>query len=195
MKGLFSFLPYFYLAILDSPTPILAPLASDKSITAIKWGEYLAMSIPMQSHSRQGSLIHSGATLLFITLINGPGDWRTFLPATEVLIRMGTFKLSVSATPFTLPTSFCLFFSPLSLLYRLLAMSVWVSALNRIDSLCALKDDYIRGPAGLTPSSETLTCLSPLKRPSHPLHRLIGHCHREKKLKSHLNSIQCLRAM
>lgn len=54
-------------------------------------------------------------TLLFITLINGPRDQGTFLPATEVLIRMGTFKLSVSATPFTLLTSFCLPFPLLAL--------------------------------------------------------------------------------
>ncbi|KAK2902307.1 hypothetical protein Q8A73_012053 [Channa argus] len=60
-------------------------------------------------------------------------------------------------------------------------VSVWVSTLSRMDSLGALKDGYIRGPAGLTPSSATLTfCLSPLKRPSHPLRWLIGHCHREK---------------
>lgn len=132
----------------------------------------------------------------------GPGN---ILPATEVLIRMRTFKLSVSATPFTLPTSLCLVLSllspspaahPLSPLLSSPAMSVWVSALNRIDSLGALKDGYIRGPAGLTPSSATLTfCLSPLKRPSHPLRRLIGHCHGgKKKLKSHLNPIQRLRA-
>lgn len=114
----------------------------------------------------------------------GPGN---ILPAAEVLIRMRTFKLSVSATPFTLPTSFGLFFSllALSLPYRVPpTMCVWVCALNRIDSLGALKDGYIRGPAGLTPSSATLTfCLSPLKRPSHPLHRLIGHCHGGEKAK------------
>lgn len=114
--------------------------------------------------------------------LRGPGN---ILPATEVLIRMRTFKPSVSATPFTLPTSFCLFFSLLALWlpYSLLpTMCVGVCALNRIDPLGALKDGYIRGPAGLTPSSATLTfCLSPLKRPSHPLHRLIGHCHRQKK--------------
>lgn len=114
--------------------------------------------------------------------LRGPGN---ILPATEVLIRMGTFKLSVSATPFTFPTSFCFLFFllSLSLPYCLPpTMSVWMSALNRIDSPGALKDGYTRGPAGLTPSSATLTfCLSPLKRPSHPLHRLIGHCHRGKK--------------
>lgn len=124
----------------------------------------------------------------------GPGN---ILPATKVLIRMRTFKPSVSATPFTSPTSFSLFFSllALSLPYRLPpTMRVRLCALNRIDLLAALKDGYIRGPAGLTPSSATLTfCLSPLKRPSHPLHRLIGHCHGEKKkLKSRLNPIQCL---
>lgn len=114
------------------------------------------------------------------------------LPAAKVLIRMGTFKLSVSATllPYLLP-----FVSTSPSLFHT-TMCVWVCALNRIGSLGTLKDGYIRGPAGLTPSSVTLTfCLSPLKRPSHPLHRLIGHCHRgKKKLKSHLNPIQRLRA-
>lgn len=45
------------------------------------------------------------------------------LPAAKVLIRMGTFKLSVSATPFTLPTSFCLYF-PLSLPYYHVCLGV-----------------------------------------------------------------------
>lgn len=154
-----------------------SPQSSEESI----WPQ-----VSLCSTQQTGESDSLWVTLLFITLINGPGDQGTFLPATEVLIRMGTLKLSISATPFTLLTSFCLFFSLLSRSQSLScpAMSVWVSALNRMDSLGALKDGYIRGPAGLTPSSATLTfCLSPLKRPSHPLHWLIGHCHREKKTK------------
>lgn len=144
------------------------------------------MSIPMQHIADRGVwFIVSHSALHHFN--KWPAGLGNILPAAEVLIRMGTLKLSVSATPFTLPTSFCFFFSllPLPRPYCLPpAMSAWVSALNRIDSLGALKDGYIRGPAGLTPSSATLTfCLSPLKRPSHPLHRLIGHCHREKKAK------------
>lgn len=134
-----------------------------------------------------------------VSALHHPNKWHrgtgNSLPVTKVLIRMRTFQLSVSATPCTLLTSFCILFS-LSLPYCLPpTMCVWVCALNRMDSLGTLKDGYIRGQAGLTPSSAALTfCLSPLKRLSHPLHRLIGHCHKEKKLKSSLNPIQCLRS-
>lgn len=92
----------------------------------------------------------------------------SFLPCLLPFVSPSPCSPSLTLSLFPLPSS--------------VAMSVWVSALNRIDSLCALKDGYIRGPVGLAPSSMTLTfCLSPLKRPSHPLHSLIGHCHREKK--------------
>lgn len=118
---------------------------------------------------------------LFINVINGTGHQGTVLPAADL---NEDFKLYISACPFTLTASFCFILSLFSRSQSFLDMFVCVSTLNRIDSLCALKDGYIRGPAGLTPSSTTLTfCLSLLKRPSHPLHSLIGHCHREKKAK------------
>lgn len=141
-----------------------------------------------------------------------PQGAENILPAPNVLIRIRTFKPSVSATPPPVATSFCPLppflpscsfpaFSPLGCATR--QRWGWILSVS-------LKDGYIRGPAGLTPSSVTLTfCLSLLKRPSHPLHGLIGHRRREeggeggkeggrkeekKKPKSRLNPIQRLRA-
>lgn len=109
-----------------------------------------------------------------------PRGAENILPAPEVLIRIRTFKPSVSATPLPVATSFC----PLPLARSFPAFAPLGCATPRrrgwILSL-SLKDGYIRGPAGLAPSSATLTfCLSPLKRPSHPLHGLIGHRRREE---------------
>lgn len=89
-------------------------LQGTKSITEIKWGEYVALSIPMQHRADRGVWFIVGLSALhhFNKWPRGPGN---ILPAAEVLIRMRTFKLSVSATPFTLPTSFGLFFSLLAL--------------------------------------------------------------------------------
>lgn len=144
--------------------------------------EYVALSIPMQHTADRGVWFIAALSSLH-HFNKWPGGLGNILPAAKVLIRMRTFKCSVSATPFTLPTSLCLLFS-LSLSYCLPQACVCLCVLNKIDSLGTLKDGYIRGPAGLTPSSATLTfCLSPLKRPSHSLHQLIGHCHREKKAK------------
>lgn len=112
-----------------------------------------------------------------------PRGAENILPAPEVLIRIRTFKPSVSATPPPVATSFCPLppflpscsfptFFPL----RCATRRCWGWILS-----VSLKDGYIRGPAGLAPSSATLTfCLSPLKRPSHPLHGLIGHRRREE---------------
>lgn len=50
----------FHLALSDTPTTVLAPLASYKSITAIKVRRVSGHEYPYAAHSRQGSLIHSG---------------------------------------------------------------------------------------------------------------------------------------
>ena len=77
-------------------------------------GEYQAMSIPMQHTAEREVWFIVGHSALhhFNKWPGGAGN--IFACYRGILIRTGTFKPSVSATPFTLPTSFCLFF-PLSL--------------------------------------------------------------------------------
>lgn len=97
--------------------PFIWNLYGLDSIRESKWEEYVALSIPMQHTADRGVWFIAALSALH-HFNKWPGGLGNILPAAKVLIRMRTFKCSISATPFTLPTSLCLLFS-LSLSYRL----------------------------------------------------------------------------
>lgn len=97
--------------------PFIWNLYGFDSIRESKWEEYVVLSIPMQHTADRGVWFIAALSALH-HFNKWPGGLGNILPAAKVLIRMRTFKCSVSATPFTLPTSLCLLFS-LSLSYCL----------------------------------------------------------------------------